>query len=253
MSYVNKSETLQKLQGLVQQNLQNKLDYMPEEFNEQQRYALELFQKRIYLERTIEETIAFNKKMVFNDINPNLKLTTTAEELVEVYKLRSEVYTDIGYQDEFPDIIEGLNFDKYDTTSAIVYYQREDKQVTGTCRMIFDSDNKLPSEDKYSFDQYRKKYKNIGEISRLITKKNSTGLNLEFKYLMAGMHYLFINNEIDMTLSGMKEEHFRLYNKFGGVDIVERLDTYGTFTIPCIIMSWDLSKPSKFFKKAFLN
>ena len=61
---------------------------MSDDFNLAQKNALELFQKRIYLEEIIEETISFNKKLSWNNSNPNLNLTTTAEELIEVFKLK---------------------------------------------------------------------------------------------------------------------------------------------------------------------
>ena len=252
MSYVNKSETLQQLQGLVQQNLHKSLDYMPAKFNEQQRYALELFQQRISLESIIEESISFNKKLSWENKDKHLNLVTTAEELVEVFKLRSDVFNEVGYKEVFPDTIDGLNFDKYDKNSAIVYY-KNNKEITGTVRLIIDSENKLPSESVMSFDNIRKKHKTIGELSRNIIKQGTKGLNLEFKYLMAGVHNVFVNNDIDMTLSGIKKEHFKLCSRFGGIDIVKELDYYGTIKEPCLIISWDPSQASNFFKKAFLK
>lgn len=252
MIYINKNESLIQLRGLVEQNLTNDLAYMPKEFNEQQHYALELFKKRIFLEEVIDETITFNKNLVWDNLNDNLKLTTTAEEMIDVFKLRSDVYTRIGYQSECPDIIEGLNFDKYDKNSAIIYY-KNNNEITGTVRFIFDSNNKLPSEEKYSFDEMRKKYKHIGELSRNVVKHKTTGLNQEFKYLMSGIHNVFINNNIDMTLSGIRKDHLRMCSKFGGIDVLKEIDAYGEVDIPFLIIAWDLSKVSNFFKKAFLR
>ena len=54
MTYVNKNMALHKLKELVEQNINSKLDYMPNGFNEKQKEALELFQKRIFLEEIIE-------------------------------------------------------------------------------------------------------------------------------------------------------------------------------------------------------
>ncbi len=252
MSYINKSEILQQLQGLVQENLYKNLDYMPIKFNEQQRYALELFKKRIFLEEIIEETILFNKKLIWENKNKNLHLTSTAEDLVEVFKLRSDVFAKVGYQDAFPDTIERLNFDKYDKYSAIIYY-KNNKVISGTCRLIFDSKDKLPSESVLSFETIRKEYKNIGELSRNSIKHKTNGLSLDFKYLMNGVHNVFNNNEIDLTLSGIKKEHFKLCSKFGGIEIVKELDHYGVIKEPCLIISWDPSQASKFFKKTFLS
>jgi len=249
---INKNNSLEALQQLVEQNLSNKLSYMPESFNAQQIQALEFFKQRLFLEKTIDEGISFNKNLNFSNENKNLHLATTAEELIEVFKLRSDVYTSINYQNEFPDVIGGLNFDIYDSNSAILYYKSE-KVMTGTIRIAFDSYNKLPSEDKFSFDEIRDKYKTITEMSRFMVHKESKGLSLEFKCLFAGVHNLFINNKIDIILSGLKSEHYKLYSKFGGVKIIEELNSYGSFNIPCLILSWDPSQVSSFFKKAFLN
>jgi hypothetical protein len=252
MVNINKNTTLEVLQQLVENNISKTLNYMPDSFNEQQKEAIELFKKRIFLEKTIEEAIYFNRKLAFPNENKNLQLATTAEELVEIFKLRSSVYADINYQDEFPDTIEGLNFDKYDSTSAILSY-KTNNTITGTTRLIFDSINKLPSEDKFSFDKQRKRYKTIGELSRLVVHKNTKGLNLEFKNIMAGIYTLFMSNNIDITFLAIIKEHYKLYTKFGGSEIIFNSDDYGNLGHPVYILSWDPSKVSRFFKKAFLK
>lgn len=252
MVNLNKNRSLTLLQELIKNNLRNNLDYMPESFNNEQQKALELFQKRIYLEETIEECISFNKKFVWAETNPNLKLATTAEELVEVFQLRSEVYGGLNYQDEFPDTIDGLNFDDYDQNSAIFLYKNNGK-ITGTTRLIYDSPNMLPIEDKFSFDEMRKKYNTIGELSRLIVKNESKGLSLEFKYLMAAIHNFFIHNDIDMTFLVIVKEHYKLYTKFGGSSIIKEFDDYGKLGHGTMVLSWNPDEVSKFFKKAFLK
>ena len=252
MFNINKNNTLEVLQQLVENNISQKLSYMPESFNEQQKGAIELFRKRIFLEKIVEESIAFNKKLIFPNENKNIHLATTAESLVEVFKLRSDVYSSLNYQDEFPDSIEGLNFDKYDSNAAILFY-KVDKQITGTTRLIFDSTNKLPSEDKFSFNNQRDKYNTIGELSRLIVRKNTKGLGLEFKNIMGGIYHLFINNDIDITFLAIIKEHYKLYTKFGGSEIIFNSDNYGNLGHPVYILSWDPSQVSPFFKKAFLK
>jgi len=253
MSNLNTNRTLNELVELVEADLNKRLNYMPDDFNNQQREALEMFKQRIFLEEVIEETTTFNRNLSWEKTNENLNLVKSAEELIDVFKLRSDVYTKIGYQSEFNDAIEGLNFDLFDKNSAIVYY-KSNKEMTGTCRLIFDSENKLPSDKEYSFDKIRNRYGIIGEISRNAVKDNeSKGLGLEFKYLMAGMHNVFVNNNINMTLSVMKSEHYRMFSKFGGNEIVDELKDYGNLDQASLIISWDPSQVSKFFKKAFLN
>jgi len=253
MIHLNRNVTLNQLKDVVKKNISHKIDYMSDSFNNEQKYALELFQKRIFLEEIIEDTIAFNKKISWNNSNPNLNLTTTAEELVEVFKLRSDVYTSKNYQNEFLDEIEGLNFDKYDKTSAIIYC-KYNNNITGSVRIIYDHDKFLPSEKVYSFNEFRKN-KKIVELSRIVVKSEKKGLNLDFKNLFNGVYKICIHkdNNIDLALVGFRKEHYKLYSKFGGVIIEKELDTYGTLKIPNLIVSWDLTLASDFFKKAFLT
>lgn len=252
MRNVNKNNTLNEFKELVEHNLNRKLAYMSDDFNEKQTYAIELFKKRMFLEEVIEEAISFNKKIKWNEKNKNLQLTTTAEDLIEVFKLRSEVFHDIGYENSFSDIIEGLNFDIFDKTSAIVYYKK-DGEFRGTCRMIFDSVNKLPSDNIYSFDDVRQKNNLIGEISRNVVKYRNKGLSLEFKYLMRAMCNLVLDNDINLALSGIKKEHFKMFSKFGTVEIIKELSHYGIIEEPCLIVSYNPNVVSKFIKKAFLK
>lgn len=252
MAYINKNISLNLLQDIIKDNILQKESYLPQSFMIQQKKALEIFQKRVFLESIIDETISFNKKLSWNSDNKKLALTKTAEELVEVFKLRSDVFTEIGYQDEFPDTIEGLNFDVYDKTSAVIYY-KNNKEVSATIRLIFDSENRLPSEEKESFDDMRAKYNCIGEISRNIVKTRGQGLNLEFKYLMCGIYNVFINNDIDIALSGIRQEHLKLFKKLGGVEIYKELNSYGSLETPCLIISYNPNYASNFFKKVFLE
>ncbi|MCV6608624.1 MAG: hypothetical protein OIF32_10455 [Campylobacterales bacterium] len=252
MGYVNRSETLQRFQDLIQENMGKTLSYMPKEFNEEQRYALELFKKRIFLEEVIEEAVAFNRKVIFNETKPSLKLTTTAEELIEVFKLRSQVYFEMGFHKTFPDLIEGLNFDVFDKTSAIVFYQKE-TEVTGTCRLIFDSPNELPLEHYYGLNEIRDEYKLIGEISRNTVKYRGQGLGLEFRYLMRGMCKLVLDNEMGLAVSVIKKENFKMFSKFGKVEILEELEEYGGLDDQFIVVSYNPVLVTKFLKKAFLS
>ena len=249
---INRNNSLEALQQLVEQNIDKKLSYMPDSYNQQQHQALELFKQRLFLEKTIDEAISFNKSLVFPNENKNLHLATTAEDLIDVFKLRSDVYTQINYQDEFPDTIEGLNFDKYDSNSAILFY-RNDNNITGTIRIIFDSQNQLPSEDKFSFDDFRYSNNIISEISRLIVQKETKGLSLEFKYLVCAIYKIFVQNNVNMPFLAIVNNHYKLYSKFGGMKVIDTIQDYGKLGHSVLILSWDLSKVSNFFKKAFLN
>lgn len=88
MFNINKNITLNQLEKNIQEILYKK-DCMPEDFNHEMKLALELFQKRVFLEKTIDETISFNKQFIWE--NKNLSLATTAEDLLNVFKLRSNI------------------------------------------------------------------------------------------------------------------------------------------------------------------
>ncbi len=204
------------------------------------------------LVQIISEGIRFNKNLIWKNGSKNLFLATTVKEFIEIFKLRSEIYTKLKYDNEFPDMIKGLNFDSYDENSAILYTKVEGV-VTGTCRVIFDSDNKLPIDTHFSLDYLRIKNKTIAEISRATIKHSSIGLNQEFKWLTKGVYLITIKNSITKTVSVIKNEHFKLYNKFGGFHIEKELKTYGHLDKPFIITSWNILKISNFFKRAFLE
>ncbi len=252
MVNINRNSALDTLQGLVEQSFSQNLQNMPQEFNEQQQMAFDLFKQRIFFEEVIEESISFNRNLEWKNDNENVKIISTAEELVDVYKLRSIVYEDIGYSKEFPDPIDGLNFDLYDKNSAIIYY-KQNKVITGTCRLIFDSSKKLPVENVYSFDKFRENYNLLAELSRLVILKEKEGLGLEYKNMTAAIYNIYKYNDIDLIISGMKKDHYKWYQKFGGFNIEYEVEDYGTLSNPSFVTSWDPSQISKHFKRIFLN
>lgn len=252
MIYINHNSALEQLKNIIDSSFNKTINYMPDNFNAQQYRALELLKTRVFLEEVVEESITFNKQLNWEETNKNLKLVNTAEELIEVFKLRSTVYTDIGYQGEFPDTIEGLNFDKYDKNAAILYYQ-SNNIISGTVRFILDSSNKLPSESKFSFDNVRNKYDKFGELSRFVIKNETQGLSLEFKYLTQGVYTLFMHNKIDVMLLAIIKEHYKLYSKFGGGELLQELDDYGKLGHEMFILLWNPALASDFFKRTFLK
>lgn len=251
MVNINKNIALKDLENLMNKSLSRRLNYMSDDFNIEQEHMIEMFKKRIFLEEVVEETITFNKNINWDFSIKNLKLIANAEELIKVFKLRSEIYYNINYQREFTDPIEGFNFDLFDKKSAIIFYHNKNI-ISGTTRLIFDSEYKLPTDKIYNFDTIRTKYNKIGELSRLIVKHEQKGLNLEFKYLMRGAYLLFMLNDIDITVLGIKREHYKLYEKFGGSFIIEELSNYGNLNLDALILSWNPSDVSPFFKKIFL-
>ena len=65
MTNINKNLALQELQKLLVLNFSKTLSYMSDDFNNNQKYIIELLTKRVFLEEIVEETISFNKKLNF--------------------------------------------------------------------------------------------------------------------------------------------------------------------------------------------
>jgi len=195
----------------------------------------------------------FNKNLNWDDSIKDVYLATSINELLEIYKLRAKVYEKMGYSKEFPPPIDGLDFDIYDTNSAILY-TKKDGIINATCRVIFDSEKKLPLDKNYSLNYLRGKNKKLIELSRLMILKDSNALSLEFKYLTKGVYNVMILNNVTTLTGVMVQEHFKLYEKFGNFKQEAYIKSYGNLGKPFIVTSWEnIDKPSKFFKKLFLN
>lgn len=59
MTNINKNLALQELQKLLVLNFSKTLSYMSDDFNNNQKYIIELLTKRVFLEEIVEETISF--------------------------------------------------------------------------------------------------------------------------------------------------------------------------------------------------
>ena len=204
------------------------------------------------LERTIERALSFNHSLVWDNNTKNIFLASTPEDLIGIYALRSKIYAELAYDKEFPDTIKGLNFDSYDEHSAILYTKREGK-ITGTCRVIFDLNNALPMDKNFPLNYLRNKGEKLAELSRLMIDNKEKGLSQEPKYLTKGAYLVMQKNDLTTLMSVMVEEHFKLYDKFGGFKIEEKIESYSDLGLPFIITSWNISEVSLFFKKIFLS
>jgi len=202
------------------------------------------------LSKIIKNTIDFNQKLYEIGTLDGVSLAVKVEDLIEIFMLRDEVYKEINYRREFPEVIKGLHFDEYDEHSAIVYSKRE--VITGTCRLVFDSaDRKLPTDEKFSLDYLRNENRNLGEASRVIIK-NRDGLKQEFKFMTIDSYRVLSAYKMD-AISVMTEEHLRMYKNFGGLTVEKELQSYGNIDKQFLVTLWDTSKISTFFKRVFLK
>jgi N-acyl-L-homoserine lactone synthetase len=224
--------------------MKNQLYLTPSSVNFQQAITDEL-------EQTLKSAVAFAHTLTWYDELPGVYLAKTPEELMEVFSLRSKIYN-LHYSSEFPDPIEGLNFDDYDRHSAILYTKNEQGTITGTCRVIFDLNNQLPIDTNYSLEKIRKQIKKTAEISRLVIA-NDRGLGQESKLLANGFYRILKENGIQEAVSVISDEHYRLYSKFGGLERIETLTHYGSLNKCYVITRWDITQISKFFKTRFLQ
>ena len=248
-----KNNALNSLREVSHQNFTKSLHHSGKDMDKKQKKILEIFTKRVFLEETIEDAIAFNRKLTWDTSNKSYQLTTTAEDLVAVFKLRSDVYQMMQYMNEFPDVIEGLNFDIFDQHSAIIFC-KNDQEYTGTSRIIFDSkQTKLPTDKKFSFDYLREKKKKIAETSRLTIKKEDTKLSLDFKNIMKAYYDIIMHNDLDLIVSSIKEAHYKLYSKFGGISVEAQLHAFGELDGEFLVIAWNPYEASDFFKRSFLR
>jgi predicted GNAT family N-acyltransferase len=218
------------------------------------KYAIETtpYRKR-ELWSIIQKTLQFNKKLIWKEPLENVFLVRTPEELLEIFKLRSKVYEELGYSKEFPDSIEGINFDNYDKHSA-VFYTKSNGHITGTCRVIFDNHQKLPLEKNCSLEHLKTNNQPLVELSRLMIEQEVKGLGQEPKLLTKAVYLMMKQNAISTLVSVMIPEHFeKFYCRFGGFRIEKKLEYYSSLQQPFVITSWNIEEVSSFFKKVFLT
>jgi hypothetical protein len=196
-------------------------------------------------------TLMFSRAIVWRD-NPHVFLAQTPRELINIYRLRYDVYLQMGYAGELPNEVDGLDFDGFDEYSAILYTKNA-SGITSTCRVIFDSNLGLPVEQYHSFDAKRKEKKRIAELSRLAKLDADRGLGREFQYLVRGAYYTIVDNDMDTLVSAMIPEHFKFYQNFGGFAIEGEIEHYGGLGIPFVVTAWDVAKISRVFRRIFLG
>lgn len=202
------------------------------------------------LSSDLEEILNFQQKLPSLKIK-NLFIPKNRNELIEIFALRSKVYKKEGYDKEFPNFISGLNYDKYDKSSAILFVKFGNK-ITGSCRIVFDTPQKLPLDKNYSLDYLRSENRKLCELSRLAVDKN--GLGQEPKLLTKGTYCLLKKVKFPTLVSITdKKAYNRYYKNFGGFKIEYEFNGYGKLNKTFIVSSWDIAKVSLFFRRAFLK
>lgn len=209
------------------------------------------FEKLESLKQTINDSLKFNGGVNWIPLQ-GLDVVRTPEDFLQVMKLRHEVYGSLpGYSQEFVAPIPGLLYDGFDTNSVIFTYKK-DEHIVGSIRVVFDSEEGLPSEEKFSFDYLRERNLGIAEFSRQVIHPQYQSKG-GFREFYAGAYNLALMNGINLFLAGIDREHLKLYEKFGGIKVEKEMQGYGHIQKPFLITSWDIFEASDFFAKAILR
>jgi len=257
MTYINFNSAKKEIEMLSNFN-NDVLNYLTKKEKRKINQANNLILNSLELEEILNKNLELNQKIKTKFRNSQTKVPQSMEEIINIFKLRSEVFKKIGYNSEFKEKFKGLNYDIFDKNSINIYIQNENKKIIGTSRIILDSKKGLQSENKfdknYGFMKYRKKSKNkiISEISRTTIRPENRGTPI-FKYLFQAKYDLVEELNIGNYLSCLpKEMYERLYSKFG-VEVIKEIPKYGNIQKESVILSWPTTNFSKFFKKVILN
>ena len=161
-----------------------------------------------------------------------VRIARAFEELEEIYKLRYQIYSQVGYikKEDYPD---GKETDKWDKFSEHFYvYSKSEKKTVGAMRFVPDSEKGFPIEELYDISFLRKKYKNVVEVSRRITLPNRPKAN----YLLLQMMCQYAKlKSITCLLCSVNPTAFAFYDKLGCIQFGEE-KFYKEVNMPAIGM-----------------
>lgn len=197
----------------------------------------------------------FNNLRLPEYFDYGLKFAITPEEILEVMKLRSKIYTSLGYNKQFPEEINGLNYDDFDRHSLILI-SRNKNNIVGSLRIVFDSLIGLPSEKMISINNWKKNL-NFAELSRLVVDPNfrsgdKENGSLAFNQLFAGTYWTSHLTDLDRYLMVMKDKHAQRYLEFGGVTNLGSTK-YGNLDQDSQILLWNPSLVGDEFSEKILG
>lgn len=248
----------------------------------------DLFSHRKNLEEMTEKTIIEYEKNINHAINSSTKkklmeilyystllnqetlfdknligianIAKKPEEIIEIMKLRYNVYKELGYNKEFNTEIPGLDFDRFDKNSIFVIYSRNN-EITATTRIIKDTVEGLLSEKKYDlktgFNEIRienwLEHKKIAELSRTVIKPEYQKSGIEFRSMFSDLYNIGKSTDIGNYLMVMpKDMYHALYEKCG-MEIIKEIENYGNIDKQSVIIKWDINNINPFFKRIILK
>lgn len=215
---------------------------------------------RLDLDKIITQNQAFINSQDFktHQLTPEIEILTSSDDLIEMMKLRSEVFDPIpNFKKEFPDGQLGLNFDKFDKYSVNLGY-KQDGKITGTVRIIMDSELGLQSEEVYNpiigFNKLRQHHKSNGksicELSRLAVDPKARARKT-FEQILGASGLHAIENNIGTQLSSMAQKTYQLLLSKVGMTILKDIPNHGKINIPCYILDWSPANFTDHYKNRF--
>lgn len=257
MVNIIKNKTLVEFENIIKNDFKKNYHIFPKELLKSEKEAMKVFKNRIQLEEIIDTTLKLNQSINWKSFNKNIKLVNYAEDLINVFKLRSDVYRPLGYLNEFLENIPGLNYDNYDKYS-IILIGKENNKIIGTTRVILDSKLGLQSEKIPEFQEiyknlrYNNPNKRIVEGSRTVIDSNFRGSQI-LKYFFRSMYELYDELDIGVYTSCMLEEmNSKLYSNIG-FEILKKSSSYSNIEKEVVLLSWTKENLTPFFKRGILK
>lgn len=145
-----------------------------------------------------------------------VKIATSQEDLEKVFRFRWKIYSKYGYI-EPEDFADQKLCDKYDKHSLNIIALKDDVPV-GTVRLVFPSNEGLPTERAFNIINFNFPKNEVGEVSKLCLSDDCKDKKIRkkiFLILMGTVYKLSKKNKIKYWLVGISpslREHFDTLN-----------------------------------------
>jgi N-acyl-L-homoserine lactone synthetase len=176
------------------------------------------------------------------------RIARAPDELEEIYKLRFQIYSSVGYikKEDYPDEKEKDEFDEF--SDHFYAYSTEENKIIGAIRLINDL-GRVPIDELYNISFLRNQHKKIVEVSRRITMPNRIKANLGLLQIIC--QYARKNNITDFICS-VNPNDKDFYDKIGFVQFGE-LKYYEKVKNSALGMHLDLNKMNSPYNKLFFK
>lgn len=176
-----------------------------------------------------------------------VRIARALNELEEIYKLRYQIYSQVGYikKEDYPDEKETDKWDKF--SEHFYVWSANEKKIVGAIRLIFDSEYGFPIGELYDISFL--KNKRFVEVSRRVTLPNRVKANLCLLQIIC--QYARKNGVTDFICSANPQD-IGFYDKIGFVQFGS-LQHYSKVNNPAIGMVLELDKMNEPYKALFFR